>query len=167
MAVSSPAGGGSASAAQQPVPQPELQDDTVALATFDDVVALAGEHHALRLQAHLVDHVHLVHFQPGRIELRLSDEAPPNLPNELGKKLTDWTGSRWVVSLSSAQGAPSLKKQQDNARAQIEDEIKSDPLVAAALATFPDARITNIETPSEQPLSPLDDESEDVGGGEE
>lgn len=167
MAVSAPSGGGGTAAAPQAVPQAALQDQPVALASFDDVVALAGEHHALRLQAHLVDHVHLVHFQPGRIEIRLSDEAPPNLPNELGKKLTDWTGSRWVVSLSSAQGAPSLKKQQDNARAQIENEIKSDPLVAAALATFPDARITNIETPSEEPLSPPADESEDVGGGEE
>lgn len=165
MAASAPAGGAaSASAAPQPALEPVLQDEPVALATFDDVVALAGEQHALRLQAHLVDHVHLVNFQPGRIELRLTDEAPPNLPNELGKKLTDWTGTRWIVSLSSAQGAPSIKKQQDTARAQIEAEIKSDPLVAAALATFPDARITNVETPSDELLSlPVDesDESEE------
>lgn len=162
MAVSAPAGGGMGGA-----PQAALQEEAVTLATFEDVVALAGEHNALQLQANLVDHVHLVRFQPGRIELRLSDQAPPKLPNELGNKLTEWTGERWVVSLSSAQGAPSLKRQQDNARAQIEDEVKSDPLVAAALIAFPDARITNIETLSEETLSPPNDENDESAESDE
>ena len=141
-------------------PQAALETAPNTLQSFEQVVALAGEQNALRLQANLVDNVHLVRFQPGRIELRLGEKAPANLPNELSTKLSEWTNTRWIVSLSSEQGRPSLKAQKDTAQAALESEIKSDPLVKSALAVFPDARITDIKTLSEEGLSaPEPDES--------
>ena len=38
-------------------------------------------------------------------------QAPANLANRLGARLTEWTGRRWVVSVSGEPGAPSLEQQ--------------------------------------------------------
>ena len=134
-------------------PQAALESVSYTLQNFDQVVALAGEQNALRLQANLVDNVHLVRFQPGRIELRLGEKAPANLANELSTSLSQWTDTRWIVSLSSERGRPSLKAQQDTAQAELETEVKNNPLVKSALEIFPDARITDIRTLSEEGLS--------------
>lgn len=134
-------------------PQAALETTPSTLQSFEQVVALAGEQNALRLQANLVDNVHLVRFQPGRIELRLGEKAPANLANELSTRLSEWTNTRWIVSLSSERGGPSLKVQQDTAQAELEIEIKNDPLVKSALSVFPDARITDIKTLAEEGLS--------------
>lgn len=134
-------------------PQAALETAPTTLQSFEQVVALAGENNALRLQANLVDNVHLVRFQPGRIELRLGEKAPVSLPSELSAKLSEWTDTRWIVSLSSEKGQPSLKAQKDTAQADLENEIKNDPLVKSALSVFPDARITDIKTLSEEGLS--------------
>ena len=39
--------------------------------------------------------MHLVRFQPGRIELRPAGRAPPDLIGKLSQRLHAWTGTRW------------------------------------------------------------------------
>ena len=41
------------------------------------------------------------------------DGAPRDLANRLGKLLGEWTGQRWVVSVSGEEGAPTLREQAD------------------------------------------------------
>src|SRR3546814_3675486 len=52
------------------------------------------------VHANLVNHVHLVRFEEGRIELRPTPDAPRDLANRTATLLSDWTGRRWVVSIA-------------------------------------------------------------------
>jgi len=120
-------------AARDPMPQ-----------SFAEVVALFDEKREAVLRAHLMAHVHLVHFEPGRIEFRAADEAPRDLANRLGQLLGEWTGARWVVAVSSAEGEPSLRQQEESRDRALRNEVAEHPLVRAVLETFPGATIAAV-----------------------
>ena len=61
---------------------------------------MAGARRDARLKVHLEEHVRLVRFEPGRLEINLVEGSPPGLANEIAEKLREWTGRRWVVVLS-------------------------------------------------------------------
>ncbi len=126
------------------VPSAEAETAPASPQSFAEVVALAAARREMVLHAYLRNNVHLVGFEPGRIELRLTEDAPPRLSNELADKLNAWTGRRWVVVVSSAPGAPTLREQDEAARAARIAEARGHPVVKAALDAFPGAEITDV-----------------------
>ena len=79
---------------------------TASVRTLEDVVALCEARSELRVN--LEHNVHLVHLEPGRIEIRPNARAPRTLANDLQMKLRAATGERWTVSIASQGGAPTL-----------------------------------------------------------
>jgi DNA polymerase-3 subunit gamma/tau len=111
---------------------------------FADLVRLVEEKREAMLRAQLTD-IHLVHFEPGRIEFRPSERTPANFATKLSAFLKEWTGRGWFVSLSSATGQASMreqKREEDQARRARAIE---QPLVKAALKLWPEAEIETIE----------------------
>lgn len=119
---------------------------------FADVARLAGEKRDVRLKVALEEYVELVRFRPGHIELRLLAGAPPGLANDLGRKLQQWTGDRWMVSVSDAPGEKPLGVQRREQEARAREEIKRHPEVKMVFQYFPDAEITAVRkiTPSKK-----------------
>ncbi len=149
------AGGGGVAAAQaEPAtlaPNPE---------SFAAIVTLLGERREAILQAHLKNNVHLVRFEPGRIEFRPDEHAPRTLANRLGALLSEWTDRRWVVAISSEPGEPTLAQQESAADRRERAEVTAHPLVQAAMAAFPGATIEAIRDLSVAVEPPIDGEPE-------
>ena len=147
--------------ARDPVPQ-----------SFADVVALFGKRREAVLRSHLWSDVHLVHFEPGRIEFRRAAGAPPDLANRLGEMLREWTGIRWMIAVSEAEGEPTLREQEEGRDRDLRNEVASHPLVQAVLATFPGATIAAVRErfaaaePEADELS-TDDPGDESSMGEE
>jgi len=112
--------------------------------SFGEVVALCDKRREALLRSHLCSHVHLVHFEPGRIEFRPAAGAPRDLANRLGELLREWTGIRWMISVSEAVGEPTLRQQEEGRDRDLRNEVASHPLVQAVLETFPGATITAV-----------------------
>ncbi len=127
--------------ARREEPAPEAAPSLPRPQSFLEVIELFDHHREAVLRSHLFANVHLVNFEPGRIELRPAPAAPRDLANRLSQLLTEWTGSRWVVSVSGAEGAPTLREQADAKAASLRNEAAQHPLVRAVLETFPGARI--------------------------
>ena len=123
------------------VPEPEPVAYLPPPPSFRELVELVGKRKEGMLHAQLMADLHLVHYEPGRIEFRPGPSAPANLASRLGQLLQDWTGQRWVIAISGGPGEPSLKEQADAARAAVERSVLAHPLVQAALASFPGATI--------------------------
>ncbi len=123
----------SAATALDPLPQ-----------NFAEVVALFDQRREALLRSHLVSNVHLVSFEPGRIEFRPTEGAPRDLANRLGQLLTEWTGRRWVVAISQAPGAPTLATQEATRESLLRNEVAAHPLVRAVLEAFPGATIASV-----------------------
>jgi len=114
------------------------------LARYDDVVGLFDEKREGILTAHLRQDVHLVDFSPNRIEFRPGPMAPKDLANRMGRMLSDWTGDRWIVSVSDAEGAPTLAEQEAAIEAARMDAANKTPLVNAVKEAFPGAKVIKV-----------------------
>jgi DNA polymerase-3 subunit gamma/tau len=111
---------------------------------FNDVVALFAQRREAILQSQLMNFVHLVKFEQGHLSLRLKEGAPQNLVGQISNKLGEWTGQRWVVSLSREAGEPTLAEVKQSRAQTVMNDIKAHPVVAEALKAFPGAKIIDI-----------------------
>ena len=122
-------------------PQPSSGTDDTAPKSFAEAVALVRGARETMLANHLMDDVHLVRFEPGRIEITVREEAPPNLASRFAAVLEEVCGSRWIISISQEPGAPTLREQERAAEAEKRAAVMDHPLVKAAMETFPDAEL--------------------------
>jgi DNA polymerase-3 subunit gamma/tau len=150
--------GAPASAELEPMPQ-----------SFADVVALFDRRREAVIRSHLWSHLHLVHFEPGRIEFRPAAGAPRDLANRLGQLLGEWTGTRWLIAVSEAEGEPTLRQQQERREADLRTEVACHPLVRAVLETFPGATIAAVRErfTGIEPEGPEPDPADEAISGED
>ncbi len=145
----------------------------VRLGRLEDIVALCAEKRDIQLKTALEHDVHLVRFDEGSIEFSLAPGASPGLPQVLMRKLQEWTGARWIITLSRDPGAPSLRQQAEAREKEAMAVQHGDPLVRRVLERFPGAQIVAVRRPDDGPLAPeaglsvpaepLDDGGEDIG----
>jgi DNA polymerase III subunit gamma/tau len=122
------------------VPPPALP----APASYRDLVRLFADKKEGILEYHLAASVRLVRFEAGVVEINPLPAAPSNLANRVGILLSEWTGRRWVIGISSAPGEPTLAEiEQANKDAAL-DSARAHPAVQALMAAFPGATITYV-----------------------
>jgi DNA polymerase III subunit gamma/tau len=142
-----------------PAPAPHALDR---FARFDDVVALIRANRDMGLLIAVENNLRLARYQPGRIEITPTDDAPPDLAQRLGARLQVWTGARWVVSVT-ADGAdqPTIGEVRAAAERQQQAQVEQDPLVLSILTAFPRAKITAIRAPAPPAEVTVDDTPDD------
>jgi DNA polymerase III subunit gamma/tau len=135
-----------------PVPQAgraevEAVSDAVVVRSLADIAALADRHRDLAFKVVLKRCVRPVRIEPGRIEASFTPDAPRALANDLAMRLKQWTGRPWIVSLSREAGGTTLAEAENAKRETAMLDAREDPAVAAILARFPGARITDVRIP--------------------
>jgi DNA polymerase-3 subunit gamma/tau len=152
--ASAPRSGAEASVRPQMIaPASNAQPATPALriASFPELVALAGEKRDLLTKAALEADVRLVRIEDGRLEVTLERSAARTLINDLSRKLEQWTGRRWTVIVSNEAGQPTLRSQQEVEKNQRERAAESDPRVKEVLARFPGAKVVEVRKLAPEP----------------
>jgi DNA polymerase-3 subunit gamma/tau len=169
VAPSSPSGGATMLRAvpasqQQPMqvlrPSPAAKADEapqINLRSLADVAQLAGDKRDMKLKAQLRQFVRPVRMEPGKIEVALSPDAPKSLVGELSTRLREWTGQHWLVVISREPGGLTLVEAEAKERDDRVADARADPDVAAILARFPGAKITDVRV-----TAAPDDDSEDA-----
>jgi DNA polymerase-3 subunit gamma/tau len=129
------------------VPEPVVRAEADAgprLESFADVLAFVREKREMRLLYALENQVHLVSFERTRLELRVEPAAPATLPGEISDRLSKWTGERWIVTVSGAEGAPTIAAQRAAHERARREAAEQDPLLKSAMAMFPGARLVAV-----------------------
>src|SRR5262245_62792504 len=112
---------------------------SLTVARFEDLIALAAERRDLVVKTALERDVRLVRFEDGKLEVALEPGAAATLVGELSRKLSQWTGRRWMVAVSAEPGAPTLKAQAEARRAELMRGLTAGPLVQAVVNRCPGA----------------------------
>lgn len=141
-----------------PVSDAQAAPAALRIATFPELVALAGQKRDLMTKAALEADVRLVRIEDGQLEVAMERTAARGLINDLSRKLELWTGRRWTVIVSNEPGQPTLRSQNELQKNQRERAAESDPRVQEVLARFPGAKVVEVRK-----LAPELPES-DVGG---
>jgi DNA polymerase-3 subunit gamma/tau len=114
--------------------------------SFAEAVALFREHDRPRLHSWLHDHVRLVQFEPGQIEIERHEQAPPAWYQEAGQCLSLWTGRDWRIRSVDRPGSETLA---ELAAAEQQARIAAaagDPRIKPILERFPGARIVEVRS---------------------
>ncbi|MEQ9244879.1 MAG: DNA polymerase III subunit gamma/tau [Nitratireductor sp.] len=161
-------------AMQPPVVAEEAVPDAVPLKSLEDIARLADAKRDMAFKVLLKRCVRLVSIEPGRLDISLTEDAPKTVMGDLTNRLKEWTGRRWIVSLSSEAGGPTLAEQEEGRRESAIADAKADPAVAAILDRFPGAKIIDIRIPDAtdpdaveetadaiDPVDPDDDDDDD------
>ncbi|BAV49844.1 DNA polymerase III subunits gamma and tau [Mesorhizobium loti] len=150
-------------------PAPVSEPQQVPVRSLADIVALADAQRDIAFKVLVKRCIRPVRFEPGRIDVSLTDDAPKLLLNDLTTKLRAWTGRSWLVSLSKEEGGQTLAEMESTKRENAFLDAKSDPTVAAILARFPGAKIIDVRIPdapeaetteAEVPVEPPADDDE-------
>ncbi|MEA1938277.1 MAG: DNA polymerase III subunit gamma/tau, partial [Pseudomonadota bacterium] len=136
--LTAPSGGGSGAramiageaplsrAATVTAPQPASERAPMAFADLAELFAQKGE---MIIYGHLHHSVHLVRLAQGVLEFRAAPDAPSDLAGRIGARLREWTGDRWLVSLSREEGAPTLEEQERTKTSRQISEAERHPVV--------------------------------------
>ncbi|MGE3623544.1 MAG: DNA polymerase III subunit gamma/tau [Bdellovibrionales bacterium] len=144
--------------AAQAVPQAETAANP-APKNFRDVVALFAENREGQLHGQLYSNIHPLRCEPGLLEIRVGDHAPPNLASRLAQCLTQWTGQRWMVSVADKGGEPTLAELDKLAAQKRQEKALAHPLMQAVFTAFPEARLTALK---QKAVAPAAGASEDA-----
>ena len=135
----------SAAPAPQASPAAAPQPNTVALAnprTYLELVALAGERRDILLKTALEQQMRPVAFREKSVEVALVEGADPAVIQILSRRLREWTGQTWGVSVSTRPAAgPTMRDVKDQHAERARAEAAEDPLVKAILDLFPGSTV--------------------------
>ncbi|MEM5502894.1 DNA polymerase III subunit gamma/tau [Ahrensia kielensis] len=126
-------------------PQAEPSPSAVPVNSLDDIDALAEKNRDPLMKVNIRKCVRLVSVAPGNLSITLTEDAPKSLAGDLGRKLTEWTGTRWIVSVSrDEEGGATLEEVSDGKRNAMLADASRDPQIAGILAAFPGAKIVDV-----------------------
>ena len=138
-----------AAPASQPVsapPQPAPDQPPLAIITsLNDIAELAAKRRDIAFRIQFEKYASLVKLEPGRIDINLADGAPKTLAGDLSRRLQDWTGQRWMVSVSSEKISKTIEETANERRDGLMSDARADPDVAEILARFPGSRIIDVK----------------------
>ncbi len=137
-------GTGGAEVALSIVPAQDAPQPAIQITTLNDVVQILENASEMILAGQVYHNAHLVKLEDGLIEIRPGEQASPKLAQDLTKRLSEITGNRWIVSVSSAPGQSTLAKQASAAVDMQRNEILQMPIMKEILEVFPDAQLTDI-----------------------
>jgi DNA polymerase-3 subunit gamma/tau len=134
----------SAVSAAAPASQAEAVP-VISINKFEELIALATEKRDLQMKTALEREIRLVRCEDGRLEIALENGATKAIVGDLARKLSQWTGRRWMVVVSAEAGAATLKAQSEAKQAELKTGVQAHPLVQSVLSRFPGAEITRVQ----------------------
>ncbi len=134
------------SAPPRPVvlPEPAAPVSGPAIAGLSDIADLCEKNRDIMMKVQVRKYLRLVAVEPGRLSVNVTSEAPASLIGDLSRKLQDWTGQRWIVSVSRDEGGATLEEAETVKRDALLVDASQDPQVASILDMFPGARVIDV-----------------------
>lgn len=114
------------------------------LDSLASIVAALNENQMQVLAGQVTYYVHLVKMSDGLLEISLAENAPQKLTQDLTQGLKQISNTRWIVTISNKQGAPTLAQQAEAADQEKRAQLMQEPLIQNILSTFDGAQIKKI-----------------------
>jgi DNA polymerase III subunit gamma/tau len=108
------------------------------------ISALAGDRRDLNLKYNIDHFVRPHKVEDGRMECSLISGAPGNMQANLVRRLSEWTGVNWLVTVSAEKGGETLAEIRAREQAEQLAIAAAHPTVKALLKALPDAVLERV-----------------------
>ncbi len=123
----------------------QINNPFLNIQNFEELILICSKKRELKLKFDLEKNVRLVKFEKGLIEIESNNSFDKNFIKNLSHKLFEWTGYRWIITLSHQKGDPTKSQVKINKNKEFLDDIKKTEDYKKILENFPDAKLINIE----------------------
>jgi len=113
--------------------------------SFDELVHLSSIKKEIGLKYDLERNVNLVKFSDGKIDISFNEKLGKDFVRKLSEKLHEWTGKRWVISLTKEIGQKSFVEKKIIKNNKTLEEEKKNEVYKKFKSLFPDAELVNVD----------------------
>jgi len=123
----------------------KASSDTKKINSFEELIHLSSIKKEIGLKYDLERNVNLVKFSDGKIDISFNEKLGKDFVRKLSEKLHEWTGKRWVISLTKEIGQKSFVEKKIIKNNKIFEEEKKNELYKKFKNLFPDAELINVD----------------------
>tara|TARA_Y100000590_G_scaffold50522_1_gene53260 strand:+ start:5948 stop:7630 length:1683 start_codon:yes stop_codon:yes gene_type:complete len=121
----------------------EKNIDTIS--AFEDLIALSSIKKEIELKYDLERNVNLVKFSDGKIDISFNENLSKNFVRNLSEKLHEWTGKRWVITLTKEIGQKTFFERELIKTQQLIEKEKKTEIYKNFKNIFPDGELINVK----------------------
>ena len=115
------------------------------VSSFEDLIYLAGKKKEIQLKYDLEKNVNLIKFSEGKIDISFNQSLDKNFVRNLSTKLVEWTGNRWVITLSKETGEKTFSETQDIRKKELLNNEKKGEVYKKFISIFSDAELLEVK----------------------
>ena len=116
-------------------------NNEIQIDTFQKLLEVCTQKKEIKLKFELEKNVNLVSFEKNRVEISFNENLDKNFIKDLSLKLYEWTGVRWIITLSKVKGEISIKEKEQNKKIELLAKLRKSELHKNVLEKFPDAKL--------------------------
>jgi len=137
---------------EAPKIKPEILNENtnkVVIQNFQDLIHLANKNREIELKFDLERNVRLVKFEQGKIDISFNENLSKDFIKNLSQRLIEWTGKRWIITLSKDQGQTTVHETKQQLKAKLMEEMKQTEEYKKILEAFPDVELIDVQDKEE------------------
>ena len=115
------------------------------VSSFEDLIYLASKKREIQLKYDLERNVNLIKFSEGKIDISFNQKLDKNFVRNLSAKLVEWTGNRWVITLSKEAGNKTFLENEIIKKKEILKREKNSELYKKFKDIFSDVELLEIK----------------------
>ena len=113
--------------------------------SFEDLITLSSTKKEIQLKYDLENNVNLIKFSEGKIDISFNEKLDKNFVRNLSKKLLEWTGSRWVITLAKQEGQKTFSELKELKKKELFDQEKKSEIYKKFKNVFSDAELLEVK----------------------
>ena len=113
--------------------------------SFDDLITMTTKKKEMDLKYDLETNVNLVSFESNRIKISFNENLKSDFVKILTSKLLEWTGERWIITLTKEKGDLSKKQLKTIDKQQSMKNFENSKEFLDIKNYFKDAKLLDIE----------------------
>ena len=117
----------------------------IEIRSFDELIKTCDQKKEIKLKYELENNVSLVSFEKNRIEISFNEDLSKDFLKIISSKLFDWTGERWIITLSKKQGELTKKQIKTKNKQDMLENAKKTKTYKTIKEIFDDAELVDVK----------------------
>ena len=92
--------------------------------SFEELISLVEKNKEIELKFDLERNVRLVKFSEGKLILNSMKNYQKNFIKNLTSRLLEWTGNRWIITLSKSKGDQTIYEKKNEVKKMLFEDAK-------------------------------------------
>ena len=115
------------------------------VSSIDELISLSSKKREIQLKYDLENNVNLIKFSEGKIDISFNENLDKNFVRNLSERLLEWTGSRWVITLSKKIGQKNFSEIRDIKKKKLLDDEKKGEIYRKFKNIFSDGELLEVK----------------------